>query len=194
MSLIIVKSCTVALCKASSSVVAKTGAVLIKTAVASILVSKSGIGSMGILSATLVAGLIGWFYKKDKRKVEDFRKTIENLNDPVLIENKLIELLPQAQKLTNTTTYVQILSKIAASQAMQEKFGQARKTLDQAQLACKADDYEGQACMLLEQGKIFELIGDFHGATAAFHACYRLALQHNLVIKEEASKCVKLLS
>lgn len=146
---------------------------------------------MGILSATLVAAVIGWFYKKGKTKVEDFHEIIAKLDNPILIEKKLIELLPQAKKLPNTTIYVQILSQIALFQAVQKKFEQAHQTLEQAQLVCKADDFEGQACILLAKGKIFQQVCDIKQAEISFQACYQLAVKYNLACKEEACTCLE---
>lgn len=135
---------------------------------------------MGILSATVVAAVIGWFYKKSKPKVQDFHEVIGQLGDPVLIEKKLIELLPQAKKLSNNTTYIQILSQIALFQAVQKKFEQAHQTLEQAQLACKADDYQGQACILLEKGRIFQHAGELEKAEKYFYQSYQLSSLHHL--------------
>lgn len=63
---------------------------------------------------------------------------LENFDDlfvgqPLDIEKKLTDLLPQAQALENKSRYLQILSQIALAQAMQKKFAEAHNTLDIAE-------------------------------------------------------------
>lgn len=135
---------------------------------------------MGILSATLLAGVIGWFCKKSKPKVEDFREIIAKINDPVLIEQKLIELLPQAQNLPDNSIYVQMLSQVALFQSLQQKFDQAHQTLDLAVSICRIDDYEGQVSIVFERGRVFQQAGNIEKAQFYFEESYQLCKKHNL--------------
>lgn len=135
---------------------------------------------MGVLSATLVACVIGWFYKKGKPKVEDFREVIAQLGDPILIEKKLTELLSESQKLPDNSIYIKILAEIALSQAMQKKFEQSHQTLDTALSVCKKDDYEGQVSILLGRSKVFQQAGNLEQAQCYFEESYQLSKKHGL--------------
>ncbi|VEL29017.1 unnamed protein product, partial [Protopolystoma xenopodis] len=53
--------------------------------------------------------------------------------DPIDIESNMSALLPEAEKRSDKSVYLQILSQIALAQAMQQKFDIAHKTLDQAE-------------------------------------------------------------
>jgi tetratricopeptide (TPR) repeat protein len=87
--------------------------------------------------------------------------TLENFDDawalgyPAAVEKKLYEMLPQAESLKDKSIYLQMLSQIALAQAMQQKFDQAHKTLDEAQTLTL--EYPlAQVRILLERGRVFQ--------------------------------------
>ena len=64
-------------------------------------------------------------------KLEDFDQLFTG--NPVNIERNLSALLPEAEKRTDKSVYLQILSQIALAQAMQQKFDIVHQTLDEAE-------------------------------------------------------------
>lgn len=138
---------------------------------------------MGILTGALFVGLVGtvtrWF-KKDTVDLENFDELIGNIGDPKLVEAALTKLLPEAQKLSNNSIYLQMLSQIALMQAVQKKFDQAHTTLDDAQAQLNATDYVALARILLERGRTFQQQGDIEQAQQYFDQSYQVSKQHNL--------------
>lgn len=136
-----------------------------------------------ILSSVLLIFLLIIIRKRRYYKqfdIHNFDKLIGQLGNPVLIEAKLTELLPQAQKLSDNSVYVQMLTQIGLMQAVQKKFEQAHARLDQAQGACRTDDYVGQVRLLLERGRVFQQASDIEQAQKYFHASYELSKLHDL--------------
>lgn len=105
---------------------------------------------------------------------------IWSLGDPVLIENKFYELLPQAESLKNKSIYLQMLSQIALVQAMQQKFDAAHKTLDTAE-ALLTPEYElARARILLERGRVFQQSGNIPQAKSYFEQSFAVSQQNQL--------------
>ncbi len=81
---------------------------------------------------------------------------LENFNDlwslgyPAVVEKKFHELLSQAKSLKDKSIYLQILSQIALAQALQKKFDDAHKTLDDAQKLLTPEYNLAQARIFLE--------------------------------------------
>ena len=86
---------------------------------------------------------------------------LENFNDlwslgyPAVVEKKFHGLLPQAESLKDKSIYLQILSQIALAQALQKKFDDAHKTLDDAQALLTPEYNLAQTRIFLERGRAF---------------------------------------
>ena len=78
------------------------------------------------------------------------------LGDPAIVEKKFRELLPQAKALRDQSIYLQLLSQIALTQAMQKQFDAAHKTLDEAESLLTSEQPLAQARILLERGRAFQ--------------------------------------
>ena len=88
-------------------------------------------------------------------KLESF-DGLWGLGYPVLVEEKLRELLPQAESLQDKAIYLQILTQIALAQALQGKFDEAHSTLDTVQ-ALLTPEYElARVRYLLERGRVYQ--------------------------------------
>jgi tetratricopeptide (TPR) repeat protein len=96
--------------------------------------------------------------------------------EPVLVEKKLLELLPQAEALNDKSIYLQILSQIALAQALQKRFDEAHKTLDLAELF--SDKYDlAQVRILLERGRVFHQAGNIPEAKLFFEKSFKLSTE-----------------
>jgi len=110
--------------------------------------------------------------------------TLENFDDawglgyPAAVEKKLRELLPQAEALQDKSVYLQILSQIALAQAVQKKFDEAHKTLDEAQALLTPEYDLAKARILLERGRVFQQAGDLVKARDYFEQSYALSTKN----------------
>lgn len=110
---------------------------------------------------------------------------LENFDDlfvgyPADIEKNLKYLLPDAKSLTNKSIYLQILSQIALTQAMQGKFEMAHKTLDETKPMFASTDYVAKTRILLERGRIFHQAHDLNSALPYFKKSYLIAKRHKI--------------
>lgn len=74
--------------------------------------------------------------------------------DASFVEKRFLELLPEAEVLPDKSTYLQIISQLALTQAMQKKFDEAHKTLDIAEARLTLNYDLAKARILLERGRI----------------------------------------
>ncbi|MDR3646631.1 MAG: tetratricopeptide repeat protein [Candidatus Babeliales bacterium] len=108
-----------------------------------------------------------------------------SLGDPVEIEKKLNELLPQAEILKDKSIYLQMLSQIALTQAMQQKFEDAHKTLDKAEALLAPEYVLAKVRILLERGRVFQQedllqqAGKLPEARNYFEQAFELSKKHN---------------
>lgn len=105
---------------------------------------------------------------------------LENFDDlfvgpPLEIENNLSKLLPQAKALENKSIYLQILSQIALAQALQQKFTQAHKILDEAESELTSEYELARVRILLERGRVFHQSGNNDAALPLFKKSYELS-------------------
>ena len=110
---------------------------------------------------------------------------LENFDDlfvgnPIDIERRLKELLPEAVKLKDHSIYLQIMSQIALAQAMQKKFHEATVTLDAAEALLKPSDFLAHSRILLERGRVLMQQGDMEAPRPFFLQSYELAKAHHL--------------
>lgn len=101
------------------------------------------------------------------------------VGNPVDIEQKLKELLHPASKLEDNSHYLQILSQIALSQAMQKRFVEAHETLNTAEALLRPGDHLAKVRILLERGRTFMQREDFKTAADYFMQSYTLSKKHH---------------
>jgi tetratricopeptide (TPR) repeat protein len=111
--------------------------------------------------------------------VENFDDLWGQFGQPALVEQKLLELLPQACKLENKSIYLQMLSQLALAQACQQKFDQAHATLDQAESLLSPGYELAHVRILCERGRAFQQAGDIVQARIYFEKSYELSVQSN---------------
>lgn len=100
--------------------------------------------------------------------------------DPVIVEQKMQELLPKAEALQDKSLYLQILSQIALAQAMQKKFEEAHNTLDKADVQLTPEYALAHARILLERGRVYQQADDNIEAIKYYEQSYELSKKHNL--------------
>lgn len=108
---------------------------------------------------------------------------LENFDDlfvghPLEIEKNLRKLLSKANDLEDKSIYLQILSQIALSQAMQQKFTEAHKTLDEAEEGLTPEYELAHVRILLERGRVFHQSDNSEDALLLFKNSYALSKQH----------------
>jgi tetratricopeptide (TPR) repeat protein len=116
-------------------------------------------------------------------KLENFDEIWGQIGNPVLVEKKFIELLPQAQSLENKSIYLQMLSQLALAQALMKKFDLAHATLDDAQAQLTSDCNLARVRIFLERGRVFQQAGDVVQALTYFEKSYELSEQHKFDIQ-----------
>ena len=130
------------------------------------------------------------FKTKGSMKLENFDE-LWSLGDPVAIEKRFIDLLPQAESLKNKSIYLQLLSQIALAQALQKKFDDAHAILNKAEKLLTPEYVIAQIRILLERGRVFQQSGIyqqpekslkqknlFKKARDLFEQSYKLSVQH----------------
>jgi tetratricopeptide (TPR) repeat protein len=100
------------------------------------------------------------------------------LGYPAVVEKKFHELLPQAELLKDKSIYLQILSQIALAQALQKKFDDAHKTLDEAQALLTPEYNLAQARIFLERGRAFHQAEKITEARNFFEKSFNLSKKY----------------
>jgi len=138
-----------------------------------------------VKAVLLVAGLILFltgvfmtFHANASIKLDNF-DDLWNLGEPVVIETEFRKLLPQAESLKNKSIYLQILSQIALTQALQKRFDDAHKTLNNAE-ALLTPEYElAHVRILLERGRVFQQAAKIPEARVCLEQSFELSTKHN---------------
>ena len=91
-----------------------------------------------------------------------------DFDDPGATEAKFRELLPRAEASGNVEYLVTLLSQIARTQGLQNKFDEAHKTLDRAQDLLKDGMPLAKVYVLLERGRAWNSAGDPAKSKALF--------------------------
>ena len=112
-----------------------------------------------------------------KYNLEHFDDVWGQLGDPVLVEQRFLELLPQVFKLQNKSIYLQMLSQLALAQAVQKKFDAAHGTLDSAEKLLTPEYDLAKVRILCERGRTFQQAGDLAQARIYFEKSYVLSDQ-----------------
>jgi tetratricopeptide (TPR) repeat protein len=102
-----------------------------------------------------------------------------NYDDPASTEVKFRQLIPQAEKSSDTVYHAQLLTQIARTQGLQRKFDDAHKTLDKALSLIAVGNITGKIRYLLERGRVFNSSNQLEKARPLFLEAYEEALTHN---------------
>lgn len=92
--------------------------------------------------------------------------------NPLDIEKNLSALLPEAYKRADKCVYLQILSQMALAQAMQQKFGVAHETLDEAERLLEPQYPLAKIRLLMERGRVYHQSDQFDQALSFFIQSY----------------------
>lgn len=111
-------------------------------------------------------------------KLENF-DDLWALGDPIVIEKNLRELLPQAREFQDSSIYLQILSQVALTQALQQKFDEAHRTLNDAEQLLTPEQDLARVRILLERGRIFQQAEEIVKAKPLFLASYELSSKNH---------------
>ncbi len=118
------------------------------------------------------------FHKNTDIQLENFDDWWGKLGDPVKVEKKFQELLPQAESLKDKSIYLQMLSQIALAQAVQKKFDEAHKTLDGAESLLTPEYDLAQVRIFLERGRVLQQEEKIPEARKYFEQSFELSLKH----------------
>jgi len=97
---------------------------------------------------------------------------------PIEIEKQLKKLIPLAENLKNKSIYLQMLSRLAFTQAAQKKFRLAHHTLNKAEKQLPPEQNLAKARLILERGRIFLISNDFQSALPLVKRAYKLSKKH----------------
>ena len=97
---------------------------------------------------------------------------------PIEIEKALKRFIPSAKALKNKSIYLQILSRLALTQAAQKKFKLAHKTLDKAEKELTSDQTLAKVRLILERGRVFLISYDFKAALPLIKKGYKLSKKY----------------
>jgi len=98
-----------------------------------------------------------------------------NFDDPAGTEAKFRELLPRAQESGNQGYLAELLTQIARTEGLQQKYTDALKTLDQADLLIKPEMQTARVRSRLERGRVFNSSGKPAESVPVFKDALRLA-------------------
>jgi len=114
-------------------------------------------------------------FSPENMPLEDFDQLLAG--DIVQAEANLRALLPRA-KIENRSIYLQILSQIALTEAVQKKFAEAHKTLDLAEEKLSLEDRLAHVRILLERGRVFWQEGKVEEARPLFLRSFELGVDY----------------
>jgi len=100
------------------------------------------------------------------------------IGDPSEIEKNLRELLPKAKALKDQSIYLQMMARIALTEALQKKFEDAHNTLNTAEKLLKSGDHLARARILLERGRVYQQADNVELATPLFKQSYEISKKH----------------
>jgi len=116
----------------------------------------------------------------DERKRRGRSPDLDRLWDydhPDASERKFRELLPAAVDSGDLSYMAQLLTQIARAEGLQQKFGDAHKTLDRVEKALPEADDKSKVRYLLERGRVFNSSGKSDDARPLFLQALDLALK-----------------
>lgn len=100
--------------------------------------------------------------------------------DPKATETRFRELWPQAKTLSDRKYEAELLTQIARTLGLQQRFSEAHETLDQAERFLPDAGARVRVRCLLERGRVWNSSGDKVRAVPGFVAAWDLAMEHGL--------------
>ena len=107
-------------------------------------------------------------------QLTDFDK-LWDYNDPAATERKFRELLPAAEQSGDRSYHAQLLTQIARTQGLQDRFDDAHATLDAVEKMLAGDTKLARVRFLLERGRVFNSAGQPAKAMPLFEEAWKLA-------------------
>ncbi len=112
--------------------------------------------------------------------MQDFDK-LWNYNDPAETENKFREVLKESSPEKNLSAHLQLLTQLARSQSLQQKFKEAHEILDNVEKQLIEEPDIEHVRYFLERGRTFNSSGDKRNA----EICFRNAMDISKNLKED---------
>lgn len=106
--------------------------------------------------------------------------TLWNFDDPAGTEIRFRELLPRAQASSEAGYTAELLTQIARTQGLQQKFAEAHATLDGVDASLKPEMKTARVRSLLERGRVFNSSGKAKESVPIFKEALRLAQDSGL--------------
>jgi len=103
-----------------------------------------------------------------------------NFDDPAGTEARFRELLPRARESSDPSYAAELLTQIARTQGLQQKFDQAHATLDQVDASLKPEMKVAKVRSLLERGRVLNSSRKARESVPIFKEALRLAQESNL--------------
>ncbi len=116
--------------------------------------------------------------KKPDQPLPDFDQ-MWDYNNPDQTELKFRELIPMAEKSDDISYYAQLLTQIARTQGLQQKFEEAHKVLDSVEVILTEKLVVARIRYLLERGRVYNSSGHPDKAKPLFLKAYELAAKNN---------------
>ena len=101
-------------------------------------------------------------------------------NDPAGTESKFRELLPRARQSSDPTYTAELLTQIARTQGLQQKFAEAHATLDEVDATLTPEMKSAKVRSLLERGRVLNSSGKAKDSVSLFVEALLLAQAVNL--------------
>lgn len=101
-------------------------------------------------------------------------------NDPAGTEAKFRELLPRARGSSDPNYVAELLTQIARTQGLQQKFAEAHATLDEVDASLTSDMKSAKVRSLLERGRVLNSSGKARESVPVFIEALRLAQESGL--------------
>jgi len=103
-----------------------------------------------------------------------------NYDDPTASEARFRELLTRAREAGEVPYSVEVLTQIARAQGLQQRFDDARATLEDVESRLTPEMHTARVRMLLERGRVENSSGDPQGSVTWFEQALALATENGL--------------
>ena len=103
-----------------------------------------------------------------------------NFDDPAGTETRFRELLAKAKESSDPGYAAELLTQIARTQGLQQKFDEAHATLDRVDASLKPDMKTAKVRSLLERGRVFNSSGKAKESIPTFKEALRVAQESGL--------------
>jgi tetratricopeptide (TPR) repeat protein len=129
---------------------------------------------MAILMGLFIAGCMVTGGRDVKQELPDFDK-MWDYSDPAATEKKFHVLMPAAERAGDVSYRAQLLTQIARTQGLQDRFDDAHATLDSVEKMLNNDVQLARVRCLLERGRVFNSSGHPDTAMPLFEHAWKLA-------------------